>query len=172
VVCDKTIAVYETFVICISYEERFLNLSYRAVLPEDFSFLFDLHKDAMQEHVEASFGPWDENWQETYFRKNFDPSELQIIQCDGQDVGMLYIQERVEELFIVNLEILPAYQRRGIGSAVVRGLIAATQRRGKPVALQVLKSNIHARNLYQRLGFGVTGENETHYIMAWEKVIR
>jgi ribosomal protein S18 acetylase RimI-like enzyme len=38
------------------------------------------------------------------------------------------------------------------------------RRSGKPVALQVLKVN-PARRLYERLGFSVTGENETLYFM-------
>lgn len=146
-----------------------LNLSYRAALPEDDSFLFNLHKAAMQGYVEDTFGPWDDDWQKNYFRDHFDPLDLQVIQVDEQDVGILSIQERAEELFVVLIEILPEFQRQGIGTAVIRELIAAAERQGKPVALRVLKSNILARNLYQRLGFGVTGENETHYIMAREK---
>jgi ribosomal protein S18 acetylase RimI-like enzyme len=149
-----------------------LNLTYRAALPEDYSFLFGLHKAAMKAHVEDAFGPWDEDWQEEYFRDRFDPALLQVIQLDGVDVGMLFIQERAEEIFIANLEILPQFQRQGIGTSVLRDLLAAAGRKGKLVALQVLKSNIPARNLYQRQGFGVTGENETHYIMAWKTFAR
>ncbi len=146
-----------------------MNLTYRPALPEDFDFLFRLHEHTMREYVEDTFGPWDETWQVAYFRRHFDPSALQIIQLDGLDVGMLHVQERVEEIFIAGLEVLPEYQRKGIGTAVIRRLTAAARRQAKPVALQVLKTNISARSLYQRLGFGVTGENETHYIMAWEK---
>lgn len=81
-------------------------------------------------------------------------------------MGVLHVQERTEELYIASLEILPEYQRRGIGTEILRQLTAAAQRQLKPVALQVLKTNIAARSLYQRMGFGVTGENDTHYIMA------
>ncbi len=146
-----------------------MKLSYRAALPEDYSFLFDLHKAAMQVYVEETFGPWDEDWQEKYFRSRFDPMELQVIQVDDRDVGVLFIQERAEELYVANIEILPEYQRLGIGTAVIRDITNAAELWGKPVALQVLKTNIQARHLYQRLGFGITGENDTHYIMAWEK---
>jgi ribosomal protein S18 acetylase RimI-like enzyme len=37
--------------------------------------------------------------------------------------------------------------------------------RGIPIALQVLRSNHPAKRLYERLGFEVTGETETHYLM-------
>ncbi len=144
-----------------------MNLSYRAASQDDFAFLFNLHRAAMRDPVEETFGPWDDAWQVDYFQKHFDPAVLKIIQYRGDDVGVLYVQGRVEELFLASLEILPAYQRRGIGTAVIRELIAEAKRQGKPVALQVLKANRAARSLYQRLGFGVTGENDTHYIMAY-----
>ncbi len=145
-----------------------MNLSYRAAAPDDFPFLYNLHKQAMRDPVEETFGPWDEAWQAAYFQQHFNPAVLRIIQLDGKDVGVLYVQERAEELFLASLEIMPAYQRRGIGTVILRELIAEAKRQGKPVALQVLKANRAARSLYQRMGFGVTGENDTHYIMAYE----
>jgi ribosomal protein S18 acetylase RimI-like enzyme len=144
-----------------------MKLSFRPAVAEDESFLYDLHGQAMRAYVEETFGPWDEDWQRDYFHRHFQAHVLAIIQVDGQDAGVLYLQERTEEFYIADIEILPAYQRRGIGSTVIRGVIEEAGRQGKPVALQVLKSNRAARSLYQRLGFGVTGENDTHYLMAY-----
>ncbi len=144
-----------------------MNLSYRAALAEDFDFLFRLREQAMRAYIEETYGPWDEAWQLAYFRRHFDPSVLQIIQVDGVDAGALHVQERAEEIYIASLEILPQFQRRGIGTQILRQLMDAASRQSRLVALQVLKTNILARSLYQRVGFGVTGENETHYIMAW-----
>lgn len=141
-------------------------ISYRPAAAADFDFLFALHEAAMRPTVEIVYGPWDAEWQRTYFRQHFDPAATSIIRVDGRDAGMLQTQERAEELFLVRLEILPAYQRRGAGTAVVRALVEQAAAQGKPVALRVLKGNIPARNFYQRLGFGVTGETGTHYIMA------
>ncbi len=145
-----------------------MNLSYRPATAQDFDFLFALHEAAMRAYVEDTFGPWQADWQRDYFRKHFDPADLRIIQWDGADVGVLAVQARNEELFLALIEIHPAYQRQGIGTAVMRALLAEAREQGKPVALQVLKVNLPARSLYQRLGFGVTGENDTHYIMACE----
>ena len=144
-----------------------MNLSYRPVVPEDFEFLFRLHEAAMRGYVEDTFGPWEEAFQRDYFQRRFDPTGTRIIRYEEQEVGVVRLQERTEETFLAAIEILPAYQRRGIGTAVMRALLEDADRQGKPVALQVLKVNIPARSLYQRLGFGVTGENATHYIMAY-----
>ena len=145
-----------------------MEITYRPAGPEDMEFLYRLHESAMRAAVEAAYGPWEEAWQRDYFCKHFDPAVLQVIRVDGADAGMLRVQERTEECFLMDIEILPEFQRRGVGTQTIRGLIERAQAQGKPVALQVLKGNIAARSLYQRLGFGVTGENETHYTMACE----
>jgi len=36
-----------------------------------------------------------------------------------------------------------------------------------PAGLRVLKVNVGARRLYQRLGFVIVGETETHYDMRY-----
>ena len=123
----------------------------------------------MRVYVEQTFGPWDPDWQAAYYRKRYNPVDLQIIQLDGVDIGMWFVQERTEEIYLARIEILPDYQGLGIGTAMVEGLLTLASERDKPVALQVLKVNRRARDLYQRLGFGVTGENDTHYILAFEQ---
>lgn len=144
-----------------------MTINYRLVTEADEAFLYRLHREAMRELVEETWGEWDEDWQRAYFQRDFEPRRLRIIQYDGQDVGVLSVEDRAEELFLANIEILPAFQRRGIGTAVIGELIAEGERLGKPIALKVLKANREARDLYQRLGFNVTGGNDTHHVMAW-----
>jgi len=145
-----------------------MDITYRSATAADFDFLFALHEASMRLYVEETFGPWDEEFQRAYFQDHFFPSEVNIILLDGQMVGMLRVQERTEETFLAAIEILPGWQRRGIGTRVIRALVNDASARGKPVALMVLKTNIAARSLYQRLGFGITGENVTHYILSNE----
>ena len=54
-----------------------------------------------------------------------------------------------------DLYILPAYRGQGIGSAVLRDCLAATE---KPVFLYVFTRNVRARALYERLGFRTVQE--------------
>ena len=146
-----------------------MKITYRPARPQDFDFLYQLHRDTMKVYVVETWGEWKEEWQLERFREGYAPSLLRVIQWEGQDVGVLQIQERAEEIFLVNLQVLPGFQNRGIGTRVIRELVEQSARQGKPVALQVLKVNLAARALYQRLGFGITGENATHYILANEK---
>ncbi len=143
-----------------------MNVELRPVVLADYEFLRGLQEAAMRPHAEKTYGVWDADLQRERFKQRFDPAQMQVIVVDGVDAGMLQVEERTEEVFIPAIWLLPAYQGRGIGTRLLRGVIDAAAAQGKPVALRVLKGNMGARSLYQRLGFGVTGETDTHYIMA------
>jgi ribosomal protein S18 acetylase RimI-like enzyme len=129
----------------------------------DRHFLYRLHVAAMRDLVEQVWG-WDDAWQARYFDAQFDPARSRIIAVEGMDVGVVAVEWRADAAFIANIEILAEYQGKGIGAAVIRGVIAEAAARDLPVALQVLKIN-PARRLYERIGFTITGETETHYLM-------
>jgi ribosomal protein S18 acetylase RimI-like enzyme len=69
---------------------------------------------------------------------------------------------------LAEIEILPEWQGRGIGSAVVRSLMREAASRQKPLTLRVLHINQRARTLYERLGFQPFREIETHSYLYWD----
>lgn len=135
----------------------------RPAIHSDRDFLYRLHVAAMRDLVTQVWG-WDEAWQVAYFDDHFAPSGSRVIIVHGVDAGVVAVEWRDTEAFIGTIEILPEYQGRGIGAAVIRQIIAEAKARGLPAALQVLKIN-PARRLYIRLGFVVTGETATHDLM-------
>jgi GNAT superfamily N-acetyltransferase len=136
----------------------------RSARPEDLAFLYRLNVDTMKEYVEKTWG-WDDALQERMFRESFDASRWQVIVVDEQDVGAYKVEVRTDCVFLAAVEILPDYQRRGLGTAVVEDFVARAEQVNLPAALQVLKVN-PARRLYERLGFRVTQETDTHYYMT------
>ena len=64
----------------------------------------------------------------------------------------------------MRIYILPEHQSRGIGTHLVSELLAGARAAGLAVRLRVLKGN-PARRLYEKLGFTVTREIETHDYM-------
>ncbi len=129
----------------------------------DLAFLFELHAATLKEYIDRTWG-WDEDQQLARYRETFDPADTRIITLDGRDIGMLAVEERPEVVFLTLIEIEPAHQEQGIGTAIIQQLIADGIGRGKPVGLQVLKVN-PAKSLYERLGFSVIGETPVHYEM-------
>ena len=138
----------------------------RPATPDDCAFAYRVHCAAMRPSVEETYG-WDESWQAQTFQQRFDPAKRQIIRYDGADVGVLSVEERDDSLFVALIAILPAYQRRGIGTSLIRRLQEEASERGLAVTLRVLKVN-RARELYERLGFSLVGETDTHYQMRWQ----
>ena len=136
----------------------------RLATVDDFDFLYDLHKVSLGEYVQATWG-WDEAFQRNMFTEGFLQPPVSIIIVDGQPSGSLTIASRPEDEYLAGIELHPRVQRRGIGASIVRLVIERAQARRVPATLRVLKVNVGARRLYQRLGFVVVGESETHYDM-------
>lgn len=136
----------------------------RQATDADYEFLYRLHVAAMKDLVARVWG-WDDARQEQFFADHFDPAPSRIIVVDGEDAGVVAVVWGEADAFLASIEILPEYQGRGLGTAIIRHIIAAAEARGLPVRLRVLKIN-PARRLYERLGFVITGETETHSLMA------
>jgi len=138
-----------------------MEISLRNVTDADLEFLWRLHNAALQKYVAETWG-WDEEWQRRNFEERFDSNNGRIVVVDGADAGFWWVNERPEEIFLVSIHLLPEFQRRVIGTRLIRSL---TDNSNKPVRLKVLKVN-PARRLYERLGFSVSGDLDTHFEMT------
>jgi ribosomal protein S18 acetylase RimI-like enzyme len=133
--------------------------------PDDLGQLYDIHRAASQDIVAKAWGQWDEPWQREYFREHFDYASRQVIELDQRPIGFLDVVYHADHVFLAAIEIDPAYQRQGIGTALIRDILANAAALRLVVRLQVLKVNERARALYERLGFVETGQTKTHYLM-------
>jgi GNAT superfamily N-acetyltransferase len=69
-----------------------------------------------------------------------------------------------DEFFVAQMFVDGPFQRRGIGTEVVKRLIAEANSLNLAVRLNVVRIN-PARRLYERLGFQVTGEDDRKFYM-------
>lgn len=139
----------------------------RSAKESDVPALYAIHRDAMFAYVNQTWG-WDEVDQIQRFQKYASASPLQVIEVDGQPAGFVHIEYTLDAVDIVNIELSSKVQGRGLGSLLLNQLIADASERGVPVILQVLKVNSGARRLYERLGFKVISETDTHTQMRME----
>ncbi|GAB4271477.1 MAG: GNAT family N-acetyltransferase [Candidatus Promineifilaceae bacterium] len=138
----------------------------RPASAKDYDYLFALHKATIRPYVEAIWG-WVDEWQEEYFRKKFNPSNQKIIQINGKDIGVVVVEDRGSYLYLALIEITPAYQGQGIGTAVIHNLQQRARQEKRPLRLHVLKSNLRARQLYEQLGFVISNEEPIRWEMTF-----
>lgn len=142
-----------------------MTINLRPATESDKWFCRQAHHEAYRDVVTRQFGRWDETLQDAFFDEGWATSPHQIVELDGNPVGC-FSREIKPDHIIAEVQLLPAYQARGIGSTLVRLQQDEGAKLGMPVRLRVLKEN-RARRLYERLGFAVTGETETHTDMKW-----
>ncbi|TCC07932.1 GNAT family N-acetyltransferase [Kribbella soli] len=128
----------------------------RPATAADDEFLYDLHRRALGDVIEATWGPWDDDVQREFHRKWFAPATVEIILVGGRSAGM--VQAAMIEagvFYISRIEIAPEVQGGGVGATLLRGLVDRARASGaNAVELHVLQLN-RARDLYERLGFRV-----------------
>ena len=139
----------------------------RPVTQADYEFLYDLNRRTMRVYVEPLWG-WDEAVQRENFQQRFKLDDHFIIVVDGTNAGRLSVDRSAERIFLSQINLLPDFQGKGIGSNLIESLKAEAAQANQPLELRVLQTSRPARRLYTRLGFVVFDENDTHLWMRWQ----
>ncbi len=119
----------------------------------------------MWEHFENSGLPVDETDQRNRVLYRFDCAR--IITMSGEDIGLLKVARDVDPWELIQIQLLPKYQRQGLGKALLDVVLAEARSARKSVVLGVLRAN-PARRLYERLGFQVIGQSDSAYRMRFD----
>lgn len=127
----------------------------RAEAPGDLDFAWRLYAEAMEPVCSLHFA-WNPDEQRRRFERQWRPEETSVLLFDGAPVGWLALREEGNEVKLLQLFIDPAFQGRGLGTRLLRSLMAEAEARGLDVSLEVVEGN-RARRLYERLGFAVVG---------------
>lgn len=139
-------------------------ISLRPANPDDKEFCRRVHRLAYRDVVVRQFGQWDDTLQDGFFEREWASLSLQVIEFDGEAVGCFSRDVRPEGISIDQIELLPQFQGRGIGTELLVQQLDEAKQLGLPVRLQVLLEN-RARSLYEKLGFTICGKTATHYVM-------
>jgi ribosomal protein S18 acetylase RimI-like enzyme len=86
--------------------------------------------------------------------------------ADFQKKASGYIMWSLEndELVVVDIAVLTAYQRKGIATELLQQCIKTANQNKKPVRLTVTRDN-PAISLYLRMGFTIVSSNHVHHQM-------
>ena len=132
-------------------------------LQQDFDYCRRLYFAEMKWIIEEL--DLDRAAQETGFQQQWDPAQVRIITLDGADIGWLQTITEDHQLFVAQMFLDRPFQRRGIGTEVMKRLIGEAAGFNQTVRLAVVKIN-PARRLYERLGFRITHEDDRKFYMT------
>ncbi len=140
------------------------SLTLRPATEADREFLRSLHHACYRASVEPIWG-WDEADQDRRFDDAFRSADRSIIELADQPIGTIETSRRDEYLVVDDIEVEPGRQGQGIGTRLLRSVLAEADRAHLPVRLRVLRTS-PARRFYERLGFVIEGETATHILMV------
>lgn len=116
----------------------------------------------MGPYVEATWGTCEDAVQRDRVAETFSFCTHQLIYAGNDLAGVLAVKLHPNNLQLLKVFLLPAFQRQGLGTILVKQVIERAETAGLPVRLRVLRVN-PAKALYERLDFVVTHEEPERY---------
>jgi ribosomal protein S18 acetylase RimI-like enzyme len=102
--------------------------------------------------------------QDAYYREHYDGASFDVIEVDGEPAGRLYVARWEDEIRIMDIALLPEHRGAGLGTRLLRELLAEGARSGRRVSIHVEKHN-RALRLYERLGFVAVADRGVHLLL-------
>lgn len=150
-------------------------ISLRPAVPGDEPFLFQVYASTRED--ELSVTGWSAEQkdqflrmqfkaQKDYYEANYPGAQFLIILFHGQPVGRLYIYRNEQEIRIMDIALLTAFRRRGIGSWLFKQTMAEAEKERRKVGIHVEVFN-PAMQLYERLGFRKAEDKGVYIYLEW-----
>ena len=150
-----------------------MSITFRAIEPQDEGFLLKVYASTRAEELERV--PWNDAQREAFlrmqfaaqhqhYRERYPGAAYEIIFVNQEPAGRLYVARLDGEFRIVDITILPEYRGGGVGTSIIKGLLAEASESGKPVRIYVESFNPSLR-LFERLGFTRIDEHGVHFLM-------
>lgn len=140
-------------------------LTFRKATETDIDYLLWLRTVTMNPHLVSSGLPVTKEKHLERIRYQLDHAN--IIMIDGQKAGLIKVVEHPTYTEIIQIQIDPGQQGKGIGREILRSIVTKSLDKHLPVVLSVLRCNPAIR-LYQRIGFRIVEENEDSFVMRIE----
>jgi GNAT superfamily N-acetyltransferase len=128
-----------------------VTLTLRPAAPDEYAFTHDLTRANMEPYVARFWGGWDPD----VYRANYARTENLVARVGGERVGFVRLSPDGDRLVLDDVQVVPAFQNRGIGTRVLAAVERLAAGRGfRAVRLRCFPVN-PAYRLYLRAGFAV-----------------
>ncbi len=104
--------------------------------------------------------------QTRHYQAKYPEAKHDLIFCDGEAAGRLYVDRSPQQIAILDLTVLPQYRKRGIATKLVTGLQdeARTTARSLRIYLEYFNP---AQKLFRELGFAPVSEENGNFRFEW-----
>ncbi|HEX4961743.1 MAG TPA: GNAT family N-acetyltransferase [Thermoanaerobaculia bacterium] len=152
-------------------------VTFRPIAPDDMDFLLRVYHSTREEELamvmdwtaeqKDAFVQQQFQAQHAWYQDHYQGAQFDVILVDGAAAGRLYVHRRNREIRLVDITLLPEFRRTGIGTSLLKELLAEGEAAGKPVTIHVEVFN-PAMQLYERLGFSPIEERGPYRLMEWK----
>lgn len=104
--------------------------------------------------------------QKNHYRTHYADAQFNVIMLDNQPVGRFYVFRGKSEIRIVDIALLPAYRRQGIGKPLIEALLNEAQAANKRIRIYVEVFN-PALPLFDRLAFKAIENDGINLLLEW-----
>lgn len=152
-----------------------MSILLRDVTAEDEPLLREVY--ASTRALELSLVPWSDEQraaflkfqfdaQDSHYRAQYPEASFQVILNDSEPVGRLYLVRGSTEIKILDITVLPQHRNTGIGTTLLRELLAEAGQTARTIVIWVEHFN-PSQNLFKRLGFSQIKEDGYNHLMEW-----
>ncbi|MFI9005266.1 GNAT family N-acetyltransferase [Streptomyces sp. NPDC053541] len=138
----------------------------RPATPADVETVAELKARVMRPDLER-LGRYDPHRVRQRLRDEFRPAHTTVVEVDGAFAGCVSFApyKAGPGYYVEHFYLAPETRGRGLGTAVLRTLLARADAEGAPVHLVVVQGSA-ARRLYEREGFTVESEDPIDVLMV------
>ena len=105
--------------------------------------------------------------QYAHYRATYVDADFRVIERDHVPIGRLYIHRSPQHIKIVDIALHAAERSRGLGTVLIRRVMADAARDGSELTLHV-EFNNPAQRLYARLGFRLIEDRGVYHFLGWK----
>jgi GNAT superfamily N-acetyltransferase len=153
-----------------------LTVALRPVSPDDDEFLLSVYASTRADELaqvewepgqKESFVRWQFDLQQKEYDARYPDARYGVILVNHEPAGRIWIGEDDTQIRLLDIGLLKQFQNRGVGTVLLKQLIAEANAKNKPLRHMVFVLNNDAHRFYERLGFVTIEDLGGYKHMEW-----
>lgn len=151
------------------------DITFKAISVKDMAFLSELYRTTRWQEVLQA--PWNDDQRVTFLHQQFtaqhnhylshypNASKLLVLYKE-QSIGRIYVDRDASSICLIDVALLPEFQKNGFGTALLQELLIEAQQQQKKVVIHVENFN-PAYHWYVKHGFKQVEDKGVYQYMEW-----